>query len=202
VSLDQSKETTPMNVLQTLHRIANAFVIVAAVGLAAGCASNRVIADGPHANLMLKGYDPVAYFTDGKPVPGKVEITAQLEGLDYRFASEEHKKLFLADPQHYVPKYGGFCAQGAAYAVMFGGEAEKFQIINDRLFIYGDQGAIDAWNSSPKKHLEYAEHYWDTEMKGTPYRWQTLKRFVFKVPHYKTGKEVRALLDAGKPVLE
>lgn len=191
-----------MNVLQTLHRIANAFVIVATVGLAAGCASNRVIADGPHANLMLKGYDPVAYFTDGKPVPGKVEIAAQLEGLDYRFASEEHKKLFLADPQHYVPKYGGFCAQGAAYAVMFGGEAEKFQIINDRLFIYGDQGAIDAWNSSPKKHLEYAEHYWDTEMKGTPYRWQTLKRFVFKVPHYKTGKEVRALLDAGKPVLE
>jgi hypothetical protein len=39
-------------------------------------------------------------------------------------------------------------------------------------------------------------------MKGTPYRWQTMKRFIFKVPHYKTGKEVRALLDAGKPVLE
>ena len=101
-----------MNFLQVFRRIARALVIVAIVGLAAGCASNRVISDGPHANLMLKGYDPVAYFTDGKPVPGKVEIAAQHEGLDYRFASEEHKKQFLADPQHYVPKYGGFCAQG------------------------------------------------------------------------------------------
>jgi hypothetical protein len=191
-----------MNFLRTLHGIARAFVLVAVIGLAAGCASNRVISDGPHAQLMLKGYDAVAYFTDGKPVPGKVDIAVQHEGLDYRFASEEHRKVFLADPQHYVPKYGGFCAQGIAYAVMFGGEAEKFQIINDRLFIYGDQGAIDAWNSSPKKHLEYAEHYWDGEMKGMPYRLQTMKRFVFKVPHYKTGKEVRALLDAGKPVLE
>ena len=191
-----------MNFMKALVRIARACMLLALLGIAAGCASNRVISDGPHANLMLRGYDPVAYFTDGKPLPGKVEIAVQHEGLDYRFTSEEHRKMFLANPQRYVPKYGGFCAQGIAYAVMFGGEAEKFQIINDRLFIYGDQGAIDAWNSSPKKHLEYAEHYWNTEMKGTPYRLQTAKRFIFKVPHYKTGKEVRAALDAGKPVLE
>lgn len=188
--------------LLLLQRFSRVIAVVAALGLAAGCASNRVISDGPHANLMLKGYDPVAYFTDGKPVPGKVDIAARHDGLDYRFTSEEHRKLFLADPVHYVPMYGGFCAQGIAYAVMFGGEAEKFQIIDGRLFIYGDQGAIDAWNSSPKKHRDYAEHYWNGEMKGTPYRWQTIKRFVFKVPHYKSGKEVRAALDAGKPVLE
>ena len=191
-----------MSMWQRIEQIIKALALVAIAGLIAGCASNRVISDGPHSNLMLKGYDPVAYFTDGKPIPGKVEIAAQHEGLDYRFVNEDHRKLFLADPEHYVPKYGGFCAQGAAYALMFGGEAEKFQIINDRLFIYGDQGAIDAWNSSPKKHLEYAERYWNTEMKGTYYRLQTAKRFLFKVPHYKTGKEVKALLDAGKPVLE
>src|SRR4051794_35594988 len=107
-------------------------VLAVAVLLFAGCASNRVISDGPHHNLMLKGYDPVAYFTDGKPIPGKVDIAVQHDGLEYRFVSEEHKKQFLADPVHYVPKYGGFCSQGVAYAVMFGGEAEKFQIINDR----------------------------------------------------------------------
>ena len=191
-----------MSMWQRIEQIIKALALVAIAGLIAGCASNRVISDGPHANLMLKGYDPVAYFTDGKPIPGKVEIAAQHDGLDYRFVNEDHRKLFLADPEHYVPKYGGFCAQGAAYALMFGGEAEKFQIINDRLFIYGDQGAIDAWNSSPKKHLEYSEHYWNTEMKGTYYRLQTAKRFLFKVAHYKTGKEVKALLEAGKPVLE
>lgn len=191
-----------MKFVSLLRRLARTAAIAAALAFVAGCASNRVIADGPHANLMLKGYDPVAYFTLGKPVPGRVDITVQHDGLDYRFTSDEHRKMFLANPERYVPKYGGFCAQGIAYAVMFGGEAEKFQIIDDRLFIFGDQGAIDAWNSSPKKHLEYAEHYWNTEMKGMPYRVQTAKRFIFKVPHYKTGKEVRALLAAKKPVLE
>ena len=191
-----------MNGTSRLARLAVLFVLLAGALLAGGCASNRVIADGPHRNLMLKGYDPVAYFTLGKPVPGKVEIAVRHDGLDYRFTTEEHRKMFLANPERFVPKYGGFCAQGIAYAVMFGGEAEKFQIINDRLFIFGDQGAIDGWNSSPKKHLEYAEHYWETEMKGMAYRLQTAKRFIFKVPHYKTGREVRAALAAGKPVLE
>ena len=191
-----------MNTFHVRLRLAATIVLAAGIALLSGCASNRVISDGPHTNLMLKGYDPVAYFTDGKPVPGKVGIAAQHEGLDYRFATEEHKAKFLADPVHYVPKYGGFCAHGVAYAVMFGGEAENFQIIDDRLFIYGDGEAMRAWNSSPKRHLELAEHYWETEMKGTPYRWQTLKRFIFKVPHYKTGKEVSALLAAGKPTQE
>src|SRR5258705_11189055 len=115
-----------MNRLDHVSRRSAVVAMLVAVVLLAGCASNRVISDGPHHNLMLKGYDPVAYFTDGKPIPGKVEIAAQHDGLDYRFVNEEHRKMFLSDPQHYVPKYGGFCAQGIAYAVMFGGEAEKF----------------------------------------------------------------------------
>ena len=189
--------------MNALSRLLRAAAVVALAGLAlAGCASNRVISDGPHRNLMLKGYDPVAYFTMGTPVPGKVEIAVVHDGLDYRFVSEEHRKMFLANPVRYVPKYGGFCAQGIAYAVMFGGEAEMFQIIDDRLFIFGDQGAIDGWNSSRKRHFEYAEHYWETEMKGMPYRLQTAKRFIFKVPHYLTGRQVREKLAAGKPVLE
>ena len=66
------------------RRLARAFVITAMLAFVAGCASNRVISDGPHANLMLKGYDPVAYFTVGKPVPGKVDIAVRHDGLDSR----------------------------------------------------------------------------------------------------------------------
>ena len=188
-------------VTHTLRALAVVALLTAAL-FAAGCASNRVIAEGPHRNLMLKGHDPVAYFTMGKPVPGKVEIALAHDGLDYRFVSEEHRRMFVANPERFVPKYGGFCSQGAAYAVMFGGEPENFQIINDRLHIYGDAGAMKAWNSSPQKHLEYAEHYWNTEMTGTWYVLQTAKRLIFKVPHYKTGSQVQERLAAGKPVLE
>ena len=82
-----------------LRRLGRAAVIAAMLAFVAGCASNRVISDGPHANLMLKGYDPVAYFTVGRPVPGRVDIAVQHDGLDYRFTSDEHRKMFLANPE-------------------------------------------------------------------------------------------------------
>jgi hypothetical protein len=56
---------------------------------------------------MLKGYDPVAYFTDGKPVPARGRHPpSSTSGLDYRFVSDEHRKMFLANPQRVrTPKY-------------------------------------------------------------------------------------------------
>ena len=65
--------------------------------LLAGCGSMNVVSDGADSRLMLKGYDPVAYFTDGKPVPGHPDIKAEHQGVTYRFASEDHRRLFLAN---------------------------------------------------------------------------------------------------------
>ena len=62
-------------------------------------------------NLALKGYDPVAYFTEKKPVPGKPEFTAR---ATYRFASAANRDAFAAAPGKYAPQYGGYCAFGMA----------------------------------------------------------------------------------------
>src|SRR5262249_57412630 len=60
--------------------------------------------------LVLKGYDPVAYFTDGGPTLGKPEYEAVYDDARYRFASAQHLELFKADPDRYAPQYAGSCA--------------------------------------------------------------------------------------------
>ncbi len=57
--------------------------------------------------LVLKGYDPIAYFTDGKPIQGKPEYEAVYDEARYRFASLQHLELFKADPDRYAPQYAG-----------------------------------------------------------------------------------------------
>src|SRR5271156_6893858 len=90
--------------------------LAAAVALlTAAAVTTPAIAAGPDVNvtitgLALRGYDPVAYFTDGKPIAGDYRITARYNEATYRFASQEHKILFETDPAKYLPQYGGFCA--------------------------------------------------------------------------------------------
>ena len=69
---------------------------------------------GSREGIAIRGYDPVAYFRDGGPRPGKPEFSVSHGGATWRFASAEHKALFEADPQRYLPAYGGFCAYGTS----------------------------------------------------------------------------------------
>jgi YHS domain-containing protein len=58
--------------------------------------------------LAIKGYDPVAYFTLGKPVAGKKEFEYKRQDAKWRFANEDHLNLFKSDPEKYAPQYGGY----------------------------------------------------------------------------------------------
>lgn len=159
--------------------------------LLAGCGSMNVISDGADSRLMLKGYDPVAYFTDGKPVPGRPDIKTDHQGVIYRFASEEHRRLFIANTAKYVPQYGGFCANGMVYAVPLGGEPEIFKIIDGRLFIFGGIRPRLYFEMNQERNLELADHYWDTEVRDSLLRLQyALRVWINRVPHYKTNKEL------------
>ena len=66
------------------------------------------------APLAIKGYDPVAYFTFGKPTRGLAEFEYEWDEHRYRFARAEHLELFKADPVHYAPQFAGFCAVALA----------------------------------------------------------------------------------------
>ena len=159
--------------------------------LLAGCGSMNVVSDGADSRLMLKGYDPVAYFTVGKPVLGKPDLKADHQGVTYRFASEDNRRLFLANAAKFVPQYGGWCSNGMVYAIPLGGEPQNFKIIDGRLHLFGGIRSKLYFEMDQEKNLKLADYYWETEVKEANWRIQSWKRvWIAKVPHYKTNRDL------------
>ena len=80
----------------------------------------NAVAAEPESRLLLKGADVVAYFTQGQYVQGSPEFRSQHQGVDFRFASAEHKALFDQNPAKYLPQFGGYCANGIVYGIPWG----------------------------------------------------------------------------------
>ncbi len=107
-------------------------LLVAALPLVTSIAS--VAADAP---LAIKGYDPVAYFTDGKPTRGTPEFEYQWDEHRYRFASAEHRDLFKADPVHYAPQFGNYCAMALALGKIVVANPENWLVSDNKLYVFG-----------------------------------------------------------------
>ena len=124
-----------------------------AVALAGGVNADR-------NGLALKGYDPVAYFTQGAAVKGDQAITAEHDGATYRFASAEHRDLFVADPVKYVPQYGGYCAYGVAKGVKAGIDPEQFTVRDGKLYLNYNAGVQRTWKKDVPGYLAMSEKNW------------------------------------------
>lgn len=110
--------------------------------------------------LAIRGYDPVAYFTQGEPTPGDVSISADYNGATYRFASEENRETFLADPEHYVPQYGGFCAFGTAMGFKFDGDPHAWTIVDDKLYLNLSTVVRSRWQRDVPGFIKSANEKW------------------------------------------
>lgn len=179
------------------HVLPNSFLrwalLLAAVVLLPACGTvHNVVADGADSRLMLRGNDPVAFFTEGKAVRGRPEIKADHDGLTYRFASDANRAAFLQNPQKYLPAYAGFCASGAPYALKANIGADIFKIVDGRLYLFGSERARRHWEMDEKKNIELGDWYWQNETRDVPFRVQNLKRYVFRVPHYKSDEQLEA----------
>ncbi|MFZ2648881.1 MAG: YHS domain-containing (seleno)protein [Burkholderiaceae bacterium] len=158
----------------------------------------NAVADGDDERVMLKGHDVVAYFTQGRHALGSKQIKSVYEGVTFRFASAEHKTLFDANPKKYQPEYGGFCANGIAYGIPWGGDADTWRMIDGRLFINGGAASKAAFELDLKRNIELADRYWREEVAGSNSFVQRSKRLLYRVPHYKSGEELAAEVAAAK----
>ncbi len=154
----------------------------------------NAVADGGDDRVMLKGHDVVAYFTQGKHALGSSAIKSVYEGVTFRFASAEHKALFDANPAKYLPQYGGFCANGMAYGIPWGGDADTWLMVDGKLYINGGAGSKAAFMLDVPGNIKLADKYWNEEANGSNSFWQRSKRLVFRVPHYKSGEELDRLV--------
>lgn len=162
----------------------------AALALLAGCATINNSADRAHANLMLRGHDPVAYFISGRPVPGRDDIRAEHRATTYYFASDESRRRFITDPELYLPQFGGFCAQAMAYAIPMEGDPGNFKIIDGKLYLFGSARQKAYFEMDQERNLKLALHYWDAEVRDSNRHLQALRRLVFRVPHYKSNADL------------
>jgi YHS domain-containing protein len=110
--------------------------------------------------LVLKGYDPVAYFTDGKPTPGKPEFEMIFDGVRYRFASAQHLEQFKADPDRFAPQYAGSCASGIAIGVKIEAEPENWLIVDGKLFVFADTGGPDRMRAHTAETISAGRENW------------------------------------------
>jgi YHS domain-containing protein len=109
----------------------------------------------------LSGYDPVAYFADGKAVRGSgFHVTVQ-NGVTYAFASDEHKALFGKSPEKYLPIYGGYCAYGVAVGKKFVADPEVWAIVGGKLYLNLDKGIQQKWEKDIPGYIKKAEKNWD-----------------------------------------
>jgi hypothetical protein len=108
--------------------------------------------------LAIKGYDPVAYFTDGRPVRGLPEIEYEWDELRFRFASAEHRDLFKADPARYAPQFGNFCAMALSKGEIVVADPENWLVSDGKLYVFGKPAGPDLFGKDLSANVAKANH--------------------------------------------
>jgi hypothetical protein len=96
--------------------------------------------------VVIYGFDPVAYFTEGKATEGAKDISVDLFGGTWRFASEENREIFIADPSSYIPQYGGHCAWGIKTDGHIETEPDSWRIVDGKLYLFRNHAAQSRWD--------------------------------------------------------
>jgi len=118
--------------------------------------------------LAMQGYDPVAYFTSGGPQKGKKKYAVRHTGGTYYFANASNKEAFMADPDRYLPQYGGFCAMGIALGKKLDGDPTVWKVVNDKLYLNVNKDVAVAWNRDIPGNLYKASENWPEIKYSTP----------------------------------
>lgn len=149
-------------------------------------------------SLMLAGTDVVAYFTEGRHVVGVPAHRSVYRGVTFQFASAEHKALFDAAPERYLPRYNGYCANGIVFGIPWGGSPESWRIEGGALYIFGGTSSQKAFELDLPGNIALADRYWREEIEGRNSFLRRAWRLVARVPHYKTGAELDAAVAAAQ----
>ena len=117
-------------------------------------------------SLALDGYDPVAYFTDGKPVEGAKEFTVDWNGATWRFASAAHRDEFAKAPETYAPQYGGYCAWAVSQNYTADADPEAWTIVDGKLYMNYNAKVMERWKQDIPGNIAKADGNWPKLLAG------------------------------------
>ena len=110
--------------------------------------------------VAIKGYDPVAYFTDQKPVKGEKAFKFEWMDAEWRFASQENLDKFKADPEKYAPQYGGYCAWAVSQGSTAGIDPDAWKIVEGKLYLNYNKKIQKKWETDIPGHIKLADENW------------------------------------------
>jgi YHS domain-containing protein len=129
------------------------------VATAASAASPIAPVNTEHG-LAIKGYDPVSYFADGKPMRGSAQFSTSYKGVLYRFASAEHRDRFVAEPEKFVPQYGGYCAYAISLNLIADIDPDEWAIVDNKLYLNNGFFAQTLWSFDKRGNISKGDRYW------------------------------------------
>ena len=112
------------------------------------------------AGVAIRGYDPVAFFTTGKPMPGKKAYVLNWQNAEWLFSSQAHLDSFKLSPGRYAPQYGGYCAYGAAEGHKAPTEIDTWTIVDGKLYFNYNQKVKELWNKKRVENINKADKNW------------------------------------------
>jgi hypothetical protein len=110
--------------------------------------------------IAIHGYDPVAYFVEGGPRKGRLELAVQHDGASWLFASEANKKRFEDEPEKCLPAYGGYCAYGVAQGYFVKVDPNAWRIVDNRLYLNYDRWVARTWVKDIPGYVGKADANW------------------------------------------
>ncbi len=108
----------------------------------------------------IRGYDPVAYHTESRPLRGNAAYTHDWQGATWRFASAGNRDLFAKNPERYAPEYGGYCAYGTSQGYKVSTQPEAFTVVDGKLYLNYSTQVQKTWNTDRAGFISLADTVW------------------------------------------
>lgn len=143
--------------------IFQAFAVSIAISTAAFAADEYNVGNGLTLNgnpLGMHGVDPISMFNSAAPSQGDAAHTATFDGVDYYFVSNEAKMAFEANPQAYLPQFGGFCAFGVYVGKKLDGDVRYADIIEGKLYLFVNAAILEKYLENPQAVIAGADEKW------------------------------------------
>lgn len=117
------------------------------------------------SGVALRGYDPVAYFTDGKPVKGSKQFSVAWMDATWYFSNEAHREVFKSDPEKYAPRFGGYCAYAVSRNYTWAGDPRVWRIEDGKLYLNANSEAQQLWEEDVPGNIMKGNAYWPGVLK-------------------------------------
>jgi YHS domain-containing protein len=150
---------TPRRIPSSAAVLARA-AVTAALVLVTAAALHAQKVNKSWTGLAIDGYDPVAYFTESRPVKGDRQFEHRYQGATYRFASAANRDLFAKDPAKYAPRYGGFCAYAVSRNYTADIDPLAWKIVDGKLYLNYNAAAQKKWEEDVAGNIVKGDANW------------------------------------------